>query len=137
MNNWNMNKSLTFLYHQVLFSAAFNHFPCVHSYQSTGAFVSEFLLLGCILSSFLGVHFPPSLPYDLYRPLCSHPSCPFPHTDSGSVSRKGSVSAVTVRWCLKNMPFSGLFCFFSLSLSHLTILKEKPATHVPGFKDFM
>lgn len=82
----------------------------VYNYQNPVVFVSvAFLLVRCILLSVLGEHFPLSLPYDLYRPLCSHPSCPLPHTDSESVSRKGSVSAVTVRWCLKNT----LLCAFS------------------------
>lgn len=47
------------------------------------------LSLCCILSGFLCVHLPQSLPHDLYRPLRSHPSCPLLHSDSESVGRRG------------------------------------------------
>lgn len=44
----------------------------------------------CILLSFLFVALPPSLPYGLYWPQCSHPSWPLLHSDTKSDGQRVS-----------------------------------------------
>lgn len=110
---------------------------CVKLNIRRRCFVYVPFLLCCVLSSFLCVFLPPSLPYDLYRPPHSHPSCPLLHTDSQSVGRRGQRGRLLSGGVWKTRCFF-LFLFFflfqrkdkigeaSLAMFHPFLLKWVP-----------